>query len=70
VETDLLERCPGKSLQQCVGGGSLLIGQLRLYRSLRLLGGRFLCENDPKVFLDWVGAHGNLVRMRGCGGCL
>lgn len=55
--------CPGESLQQCVGSGSLPIRQLRLYRSLRSLGGKFLCKNDPKVFLDWVGAHGNLVRM-------
>lgn len=50
METDLLERCPGESLQQCVGSGSLPIRQLRLYRSLRSLGGGFLCENDPKVF--------------------
>lgn len=66
MEADLLERCPGESLQQCVGSGSLPIRQ---YLPQPALIG-FLSENDPKVFLDWVGAHGNLVRMSGCGGCL
>lgn len=48
VDMDPPETCPGEFLQQWVGSRSLSFRQLRLYLTLRSLGGGFLCEHYPK----------------------
>ena len=48
-----------------MGSGSLLYNRGSKYLTLRPLGEDSFIEITQKVFLDWIGAHGNLVRMRG-----